>query len=182
MRWANSRRQHSRVSAIFLAAAGAVLLTSPALAQGAWPVPADLDKLCAGWAGKWRAEIDRSFTPGKGWGPSSEPPDWSVEQTAPGQCRFRFGGKLQFAIDTSKGFYDITPYEDGKLGQSQRGRVLQAELVDPKAWNTVVEVPAKAGTYRMQMTMADDVFAIYLTGSGADATRQPDGLAVHRRQ
>jgi hypothetical protein len=56
--------------------------------------------------------------------------------------------------------------------------------VDPKTWNVVVEgVGVAPNIYRMQMTMAGDIFAIYLTAPGTDPAKlTPDGITVHRRQ
>ncbi len=160
-----------------------LLAGAPVRAEGAWPVPADLNKLCEGWNGKWRAEIDRAFTAGKGWGPGTMDPDWRVEQSEPGRCMFRFG-ESAFQLDTRKGFYDVTTFTDGKPGPVRRGKFLFADVADAKTWNVVVEgVGVTPNIYRMQMTMADDVFAIYLTASGTDPAKlTPDGITVHRRR
>lgn len=152
-------------------------------AQEARVPAAELDMLCAGWKGAWRTEIDQSLKPDGSWGPSGTDRDWRVEQTEPGRCRFVFGGTPAFDVDTTNGFYDVTGPASGEPGPVRRGRVLHAELVNPKAWNVVVESPAGSGTSRLQMTMAGDLFIIYLTNVGPDAARlKPDGIAVHRRQ
>ncbi|MBX9728595.1 MAG: hypothetical protein K2X31_06785 [Sphingopyxis sp.] len=162
---------------------GAAVPSMSAPAQEAPDAPAGLAMLCAGWKGAWRTEIDQSLKPDGSWGPGQTDRDWRVDQTAPGRCRFVFGGTPAFDVDTTKGFYDVTGLESGKPGPVRRGRVLHAELVNPKAWNVVVESPGRAGTSRLQMTMAGDLFVIYLTNAGPDAARlKPDGIAVHRRQ
>lgn len=158
-------------------------LITLAAAQAASPTSADLAMLCAGWAGKWRSETDLTYSPGKGWAVGGDDPNWSVEPTGAGKCLFRFKGAPEFSIDTTAGFYDAAFYKDGKAtGDSQRGRVIHSEIVDPRAWNVVVEAPRQAGTYRMQMTMAGDLFVIYMTETGADASKlKPYAITVHRR-
>lgn len=157
-----------------------MMLISIALATAA---PADLTMLCAGLAGPWRSETDLTLEHGKGWTGSGGDPNWRVEPSGPGKCVFHFGDTPQFALDTTAGFYDTTFYQDGKpTGGPQRGRVIHGELVEPRAWNIVVEAPGKAGPYRMQMTMAGDLFILYMTEQGADATKlKPHAIAVHRR-
>lgn len=162
---------------------GAGSSSMSALAQEPRATPAELAMLCAGWKGAWQTEIDQSLKSDGSWGPGQTDREWRVEQTDPGRCRFVFGGTPAFEVDTTKGFYDVIGIASGKPEPVKRGRILHAELVNPKAWNVVVESPASSGTSRLQMTMAGDIFMIYLTNQGPDAARlKPDGIAVHRRQ
>lgn len=166
----------------------AALLYAPAHsgAQAQSLRAADLAPLCAGWAGKWRAVSDVHYEPGNGWKKTTDDTNWRVDTKGEGRCRFVFEGKdgPEFEADTNQGFYDVTFWTDGKPGAKQRGRILSADIADPRAWNLIVEATRANGQlYQMQMTMAGDTFVIYMAEPGSGPTKlRPHSITMHQRR
>ena len=170
----------------FLVTLAAATIATPALA--AEPSAPDTPKLCDGWAGKWTIVANTDRQPDGSWKVDVSDPDWHVDPTGPGKCRFYFGpGQPVGAdLDVSGPDYVWTPWEKGKPQPPQPSAYTRRDITDARHWTVEIVSPPAGGAHkryaRLTMTMADDQF--FISAEASDSRAGPYQLVsytTHRR-